>query len=528
MRVWLERERLTRLAALAFVGALLITCSTCAYAQRRPTQASQQERPRRVSERGESAGASVINVRAGDDLQAAIDRARPGDTLLLEAGATFRGSISLPRKTGDAFITIRSAAPDSELPAEGERLDPARYARLLPKIVSVKQGWSAVTSAAGAHHFRFMFVEFGPTPEGVGNVITLGTGEEKSPDELPHHIEFDRVYLHGDTQAGQRRGIAMNGRAIRVLNSYFSEFKRKGDESQGICGWAGDGPFEITNNYIEAAAQSILFGGGAPQMRNIVPSDILVRDNHFNKPLGWRGQEWVVKNHFELKSARRVVIDHNLMTNVWAHGQDGTAVLFTVRAEYGNAPQATIEDVLFVNNTVRGAGGALNIYGADGRGGHRLIIRNNIFADIDPKWGGSGRFMKVTEWDGLTIENNTILNNGSITGAYDKPVTGFVFRNNVVGNGQYGFHGDGRAPGNDALDAYFPGHVVAYNAIVGGDASLYRGRNIYPATWKELKFLDLDGGNYALRADSPLRHAGFGGADIGAKPDVRAPATLDR
>ena len=48
-----------------------------------------------------------IVVKAGDDLQGAIDRARPGETIEIEAGATFTGPITLPFKTGDAVVTIR-------------------------------------------------------------------------------------------------------------------------------------------------------------------------------------------------------------------------------------------------------------------------------------------------------------------------------------------------------------------------------------------------------------------------------------
>ena len=495
--------------------ALIVVGLTLAFTQRR--HAGEQTRPRRATGSATASTASVI-LKAGDNLQAALDRAQPGDTILLEAGATFRGAFNLPRKpsAGDAFVTIRSAAPDAQLPAPGERLDPARYAALLPKIVSDERGAPAINAAAGAHHYRFMFVEFGPTPEGVGNIVALGSGQERTPEELPHHIEFDRVYLHGHPTHGQRRGIALNARAVRIVNSHFSDFKRTGDESQAICGWGGDGPFEITNNYIEASSEGVLFGGAAPRM-SIVPSDIVVRDNHFNKPLNWLNENWVIKNHFELKNARRVVVDHNLMTNNWAGGQDGAAVLFTTRAEDGASPHVTIEDVQFVNNVVRGSGAGLNIYGAEGRGGHRLTIRNNLFEDIGgARWRGEGYFMKVTEWDGLTVENNTIINTGNITKAYGKPILNFVFRNNIVPLNEYGFQGDGQGDGAGSLNTYFPGGVVVNNAIIGGRPERTGARNVYPATLAQVRFVNPAGGDYRLRDDSPLRRAG--GADIGANP----------
>ena len=46
------------------------------------------------------AAGATITVNAGADLQAAINKALPGDTLLLAAGATFVGNFVLPVKSG--------------------------------------------------------------------------------------------------------------------------------------------------------------------------------------------------------------------------------------------------------------------------------------------------------------------------------------------------------------------------------------------------------------------------------------------
>ncbi|MBV9211759.1 MAG: hypothetical protein JOZ52_14055 [Acidobacteria bacterium] len=498
-RRWPVKPVLLGLAAL-----LLIACLAYVFAQ--------QQRARRVV----VGSNGTITVKAGGDVQAALERARPGDTILLEAGATFRGALRLPNKTGGEYITIRSSAADAQLPAPGERLDPSRYGSVLPKIISDTVGESAITATGGAHHYRFIAIEFGPTPKGIGNIITLGTTEEKSLSELPHDIEFDRVYVHGSPTEGQRRGIALNGRNIRVTNSYFTDIKRKGEESQGLCGWGGDGPFEISNNFIESAAQAILFGGATSPLA-VVPSDIIVRGNHFNKPLNWRNEGWAVKNHFELKNARRVKIDGNLMTNNWARNQNGTAVLFTAANDSGT--EARVEDVEFTNNIVRGAGAGINIQGEEARGGRRLTVRNNIFDDISgEKWGGDGQFLTATAWDGLVIENNTIITTGAITKAYGKPINGFIFRYNIIPQNEYGFVGDGESPGQKALDVYFPGSQVNSNAIVGGEASRLRERNFYPISLKQLKFANPEAGDYRLLPDSPLAKAG---ARLGANLDPR-------
>src|SRR5436309_15655887 len=69
--------------------------------------------------------AGVIDVAPGGDLQAAIDQAQPGDTIRLAAGTTYTGSFVLPAKTGAGTIVIRTSAPDTALPPEGTRMNPA-------------------------------------------------------------------------------------------------------------------------------------------------------------------------------------------------------------------------------------------------------------------------------------------------------------------------------------------------------------------------------------------------------------------
>lgn len=453
----------------------------------------------------------VISVPANGDFQAALDRARPGDTILLAAGAEYVGNFNLPNKPGNEYITIRSSAPDSELPPADTRIDPARYRAKLPKLSSATPG-PVIAAFNGAHHYRFFAVEFGGTKDGNSNIVKIGMGDEKTTEQLPHHIEFDRIYMHATSPLGQRRGIAANGKHIRIVNSHISGIRRKGEESQAIAAWATDGPIEIVNNYLEAAAENILFGG-ATSFLGLTPTDCLVRDNHLNKPLEWQKDDWVVKNLFEIKHGRRIKIENNLMTNNWAMAQDGTAILFSTRDDSGK--NVVIDDILFVNNIVRGSGSGVSVYGKEGRGGHRLTIRNNFFIDLGVgPYEGGGFFMKSSSWNGLIIENNTIINTGHIGKAYGAPVTGFVFRNNIVFQNEYGFKGDGTPTGRPSLSKFYSNGTVANNIIVGGDPALYPEKNFYPASIRQIGFTD--DGNYLLRPDSPYLKRGAGGKRIGA------------
>ena len=96
------------------------------------------------------------------------------------------------------------------------------------------------------------------------------------------------MFLHGDPRAGQKRGIALNARSVTIRNSYISEIKAVGADSQAIGGWNGPGPFSIENNYLEAAAENVLFGGATPTIANLVPANITIRRNHFSKNVAWK------------------------------------------------------------------------------------------------------------------------------------------------------------------------------------------------------------------------------------------------
>src|SRR2546421_1842692 len=65
-------------------------------------------------------------VKQDDNLQDAIDSAKCGDTLKLQAAATFRGLFRLPAKPCDDshWIILRTSTPDDGLPPEGTRITP--------------------------------------------------------------------------------------------------------------------------------------------------------------------------------------------------------------------------------------------------------------------------------------------------------------------------------------------------------------------------------------------------------------------
>lgn len=536
--------------SLALTAALLLSPAAASPGPAAGVQAP--ERPRlTVDTAYVPPHGKTLVVRRGGNFQAALDAARPGDVIALEAGATFTGPFRLPVKPGAEWIVVRSGAPAGSLPPPGRRVDPS-YARFMPKLVAASQ--PVLATASGAHHYRFIGIEIRPGGHGrrpvrqtlrsmwrrmtVANAVAsstdiseqtlvqLGAGET-SIEKLPHHIIFDRCYLHGDPKHGTRRGIAMNSRYTAVIDSYLSDFKTVGEDSQAIAGWNGPGPFKIENNYLEGAGENLMFGGGDPSIPGLVPSDIEIRGNRFAKPLSWRiddpgyaGTPWTVKNLLELKNARRVLIDGNLFEHAWLQAQTGFAVLFTVRNQDGTAPWSVVEDVTFTGNVLRHIGGGVDILGHDdnhpSRRTRRILIKNNLFDDVGGIWGGGRLFQLLDGTAEVVIDHNTAVQTDSILQGGDHQAhEGFVFTDNIVMHNAYGIIGSGYGAGHPSLDHYFPGAIVRRNVMVGGSANLYPRGNFYPSSLDDVGFVNRTDGDYRLKGSSPYKGVAINGGDPG-------------
>lgn len=472
----------------------------------------------------------TVQVRAGQDLQAALDAARPGDTLVLEPGATFTGNFVLPAKDDPAYITVRT---DSEAAGPGTRIGPEASGAL----ARIRSGNSApaLATAPGAHHWRLQDLEFLANAGGQGEIVRLGAGSQSAAD-IPHDFLLQRLLIRGDAVQGQRRGIALNSAATTIRDSYIASIGTPGQDSQAVCGWNGPGPFLIENNYLEGAAENIMFGGADPSVPGLVPSDITIRGNHFRKPLEWREARpprWTVKNLLELKNARRVLIERNLFENSWRDGQSGNAILFTVRNQEGRAPWSVIEDVTFQYNIVRHAGGGVSILGRDNNfpsGQARgLEIRQNLFHDIDgPRWGGSGRFILMGGAPrDVVIDHNTVVQSGATVYAYgleedpNAVIRQFVFTNNLAMHGDVGIMGEaGGGMGRRSIDRYFPGGLIDHNVLAGGRGSDYEGENFFPSVSEFMgNFVDPSQGDFRLRDGSRFRSLATDGGALGADMD---------
>jgi hypothetical protein len=379
---------------------------------------------------------------AGGDLQAALDAARAGDIILLDPGATYVGNFVLNAKEGRAYVTVQTAIEGARVTGPDGRVDTSQ-ADLLAKIRTPNAA-PALRTAPGAGYWRLQFLEIHGS--GGGDLVRLGDGgaAQSRLDQVPEHFVIDRCYVHGDRRQGQKRGIALNSGRTMIVNSHFAHFGIPGQETQAIAGWNGPGPFVIENNYLEAAGVNLMFGGADPGIQGLVPANITIRRNHFAKRLEWRqDNRWVVKNLLELKSARHVTIEWNLLEYNWLHGQTGYAVVLKSWNQDGGAPWSIVEDVGIRYNVIRHVGSAFNILGRSydhpAELTRRITIEHNLAYDVSARnWGGHGRFLLVGDGAAeLSVNHNTVVQDGTFlhvygsVGGQPQPVRGLRLTNNL-------------------------------------------------------------------------------------------------
>lgn len=466
----------------------------------------------------------VYQPKTSVDFQSALNACKLGDIIELQAGTIYRGPFNLPNKTsGTGWIYITSSAL-AKLPAACIRVSPAD-APNMPMIVVAAGAGGAVQTVPNSHHYRFVGIEFRPVDGNyVYNIVQIGNGE-KTESTLPNNIIIDRCYVHGDPVAGSRRGVMMNGAYIAVIDSYISDCKEEGADSQALATWSTTGPLKIVNNYLEGAGENVIFGGSDPSIPNAVASDIEIRCNYFFKPLKWMQEKWVIKNLLEFKNARRVLAEGNKFQNCWPSGQSGFALLVTPRNQSNTAPWSATQDITVRRNVFVNIAQGINIAGMDApnisQRTNRILIQDNILQAVAMP-GGDGRMFQILgDPVNVTIDHNTAFCPVAYVVSDGSPKTdSFTFTNNIVSQGAYGFIGSGTAYANTTLKMYFNNNwTITNNVVIGGSATNYPPGSFFPAKIDAVGFIDTSKGNFQLNASSPYKNAATDGRDIGVDMD---------
>jgi len=505
---------------------------------------------------------STFPVNAGGSIQTAINAAAGANPnlnheIVVQAGSAFTGALTIPaRAAGTGWIIIRSSALAS-LPAAGTRVGPANAANM-PKIQGPGTGASftpIIDIPAGARQWRLVGLEVtvsNGSPHAT--LIRIGSGTEMTVGQLATNIVLDRMYLHSFStalSAGLKFGVQMNGAKIALLDSYVDDMKAapnqilSGDdgESKGVIAWNGSGPFKLVNNFIQAAAINVLFGGSDANAAAVRPADLDFRNNYVPKDAArWRGTSVVTKTTFELKNMARVLIEGNRFETAWvpANGDGGQIIRLNVRNQNGSDPGSRVQDITFRNNIVKSGGTGIQFLVHDDPNASanmaRGLFENNLFDDINSgTWGGLGNAWTFASYSPgspepnsaqeMVFNHNTVFSNQAPINAQDSSNQVFesganAFQNNIFQRGNFGLVSGAFGEGTPTLNGRFAAAPFTRNLVIGGSPASYPLDNFFPVTVALVGFVNFAGGDYRLAVTSIYRNLATDGTDIGVNVDT--------
>jgi hypothetical protein len=492
--IYAMADSVTRSITISVVDSSSTTTQT-APTTTTPSSTAPAEQPRVTVNTAYPSMARQVRVPAGADLQAALDAAQPGDELLLAPGATYEGNFVLPNKgSSSSWIVVRTDVSDATLGGAGTRMTPSRAANIRLAKILTPMNASAVATAPGAHHWRLTGLELGGTPSAqeVSGIVRFGTWDSWEPTvaSMGHDLILDRSYVHGTPTQSIKRCLFLSSAAAAVVDSWLSECHSNNGDSQAILALGGAGPYAIDNNELSGGHEVIMFGGGDPVVPNLVASDVVITRNHITRPATDRGV-WQVKNLLELKSAKRVLIQGNVIENNWADGQTGYAVLIKSVNQDGGCTQCGTQDVTLVGNVVKKSGSGISIAG-DVQGPSlitsRITMQDNLIDSLNVgTFTADGvPLMLLEKATDVSISHLTATNAGGggmnailFDGA---PTVRLAVSASVLQRNAYGIKGSGTSDGIGTLDVYAPGAYFVSNAIIGGNCGSYPATTICPSS----------------------------------------------
>ena len=490
------------------------------------------------------AGSNLATVQACINAAAALTGASGNlnHEVIITAGFSFTGPLNLAtRGVGSTgWIIIRSSGSGS-LP-EGTRVSPASASNMAKIIVDGVFAERAIQASDNAHHYWMIGLEVAAdTSGGNQNIVDTGGDDKEANRTTTHHFMIDRCYIHGDSTVSVVRGVALNAYQgyTGVIDSYIDEIHAHVD-AQAVWAFQNPGPILIQNNYLAASGENIMFGGVSTLDPSVQPADITIVRNEIMKPVAWNTippvSSWQIKTLIELKTALRVLIEGNRISESWntcIACAEGYSMRLTVRNENGLTPFAEVSDVTIRYNKFWNVVSMFNLTGSDGVNpsgkSRRYNIHDNLWYNLtgpDMVWGvgnnGGG--------SDITISHNTVV--GSDTGGTHITFVQqsalawarFAGQNNIISFHDGGLTDD-RSPntnngsGTDALNFVFGATWTwDYNAVVraGGDPRNHPAGNFWPVSYTAVGFVDEAANDYHLAPGSPYKNAGSNGKDLGA------------
>ena len=379
---------------------------------------------------------------------------------------------------------------------------------------------------------------------------------------FPRNAVLQHCLIRGEAAYGCLNGVRIMAHNVTIRDCTIDRiWNPSGNEGQAIEMLGGSNHL-VENCYLEGATENIMIGGnpgyGDPAKR---PEDITIRYCVFTKPTwmyskspDWNGTLYTVKNLFEVKGGRRILVEACDFFNFFEQHQ---AHPWTISTRRGYDSWMDIQDVTFRNCRLRNTGSILNTLAYDDLAyvppndiiqGRRLTVENCLFYNINNQYYGTGGgtplfqlqfpYMTVkhcTWWKAPTAAvpgwSNIALHSGD---GNVIPYAGFVFKDNIGMSGHYQVQCGPSSHGawyyhfcSDALDGTRD-WVCTNNVLANGTAAATPNYNgVWPANGNSFpshsdlysEFVDPENGNFRLKPGSPYKGTATDGQDPGVDMD---------
>ena len=323
-------------------------------------------------------------VPAGGDLQAAMDE---GGNLRLAEGATFTKS------DGYLFNTPQTAVRGSG------------------NVISSDSSNGGFRLPVGARGCTLEHLTVKAPKNEVAVQIGKNDSNQTTVEQAPAEVTVTQVTVMGHRG---KRAIECNGNGVVFTDCDIRDvYDPEKADSQAI--WIGKSPGDVTikGGHFEAASENIMVGGDKMKIPNCRPTNILIEDATFTKPLTWKGNTAIpTKNLIELKDGHNVHLRRLILFHSWASGQDGYGFMFTPKNG------GSLRNVLVEGCEMSEVGAIVNITGHDFTADNasslprtQVEFRGGTYRTNKVAMGGPGRFCLITEgpervvFTGLTIEH---------------------------------------------------------------------------------------------------------------------------
>jgi len=396
---------------------------------------------------------SVISVPAGQSVQAALDAAPPGATLMLDA-ATYPGSISITKP-----VTLIARIP----PTPG---------RVTPAGISSWILGGVDTDAITVSGVDVTLIGIGAKSQNADRQLLAVTGAR---------FAGKQIALMGDPVKGQHRCLLAHSANGSLADSFVDECWLPGRDAQAVGGWMDTNGWTFTNNYLGGGAEIVMFGGADAPSADRIPKNVTMVGNTLSKHMAsWLALGAQLKNGLELKCIDGFIFTDNIVEYA-GPGQGGYPLVLKSANQDGTAPWSVTQNVRIERNVFRHGGGGASFVGQDGSNPairmNHVTLLNNLFDDIDPTTapgGGDGRgFMFQSAVDHLTLDGNTLKAAHMATEMYFiAPQPTALVLKNLKGilpkTSLYGVKIDAGGSGLAAVQAWAPDAVIQITATDAG------------------------------------------------------------